>query len=217
MFYRASSLPIVSVIKFPMHISRDRFNVITSRTIMRYRRETSTFVPFEEPMIPERRRREGTVAVYRVSRRSRSSNWLFSSQPAINKLVKSSSLKLTCVGHSGTSDKLSGIGGDTLLGGVSYRVLDKQLVGGVQLLAWRALRVVVAATVAVVVVVIAVDGDCLFVLRIRCEITERRLDRLSSSILLRSSFQKPPLPGSSFERGNFTKHLFNERLCRIEF
>lgn len=47
--------------------------------------------------------------------------------------MKSSSLRLTCV-DSGTSDRLSGMGGDTLLGGVSYRVLDRQLVGGVQLL-----------------------------------------------------------------------------------
>lgn len=147
-----------------------------------------------------------------MSNRSRSSSWLFSSQPAISKLVKSSSLRLTCV-DSGTSDRLSGMGGDTLLGGVSYRVLDKQLVGGVQLLpVWRALSVVVAVATAVVV-----EGDCLLVPRIRCEIAERRLDRLPSSILSRSSFQKPPLPGSSLERGSFTKHLFNERLCRIEF
>lgn len=83
---------------------------------------------------------------------------------AISKPVRSSSLRLTCV-DSGTSDRVSGIGGDTLLGGVSYRV-DKQLVGGVQLL-WRALSVVVAAAVVVVVVVdaaavVATDEDCRF-------------------------------------------------------
>lgn len=147
--------------------------------------------------------------------------------------MRSSSLRLTCV-DSGTSDRLSGIGGDTLLGGVSYRV-DRQLVGGAQLLR-SALSVVVAAVVvvvaavaaaavvvvvvdvAVVIVVVALDGDCrLFEPRTRCEIAERRLDRLPSSIRSRSSFQKPPLPGSSFERGSFTKHLFSERLCRIEF
>lgn len=127
---------------------------------------------------------------------------------AISKPVRSSSLRLTCV-DSGISDRASGIGGDTLLGGVSYRV-DKQLVGGVQLL-WSALSVVVAA-------VVAVDEDCrFFEPRTRCDIAERRLDRLLSSIRSISSFQKPPLPGSSLERGNLTKHLFSERLCRIEF
>lgn len=147
---------------------------------------------------------------YKVSNRSRSSSWLFSSQPAINKLVKSSSLKLTCV-DSGTSDRLSGIGGDTLLGGVSYRVLlDKQLLGGVQLLlVWEGVLNVIVVTVV---------EDCFFVPRTRCEIAaERRLDRLPSSILSRSNFQKPPLPGSSLERGNFTKHLFSDKLCRMEF
>lgn len=75
-----------------------------------------------------------------------------------------------------------------------------------------------AAAAVVVVVVLEFIPECLFEPpRTRCEIAERRLDRLPSSILSRSSFQKPPLPGSFLERGSFTKHLFNERLCRIEF
>lgn len=32
-----------------------------------------------------------------------------------------------------------------------------------------------------------------------------------------SRVQKPPFPGSSFCRAIFLKHLFNDRLCRIEF
>ncbi len=42
---------------------------------------------------------------------------------------------------------------------------------------------------------------------------------LSSNVLSKagSSRQKPPLPGSSFDRGILMKHLFRERLCRIEF
>lgn len=32
-----------------------------------------------------------------------------------------------------------------------------------------------------------------------------------------SSLQKPPFPGSSFVRGILMKHLFRERLCRMEF
>lgn len=32
-----------------------------------------------------------------------------------------------------------------------------------------------------------------------------------------SSVQKPPLPGSSFCRAIFLKHLFNDKLCLIEF
>ncbi len=32
-----------------------------------------------------------------------------------------------------------------------------------------------------------------------------------------SSVQKPPLPGSSFWRAIFLKHLFSDKLCRIEF
>jgi len=34
---------------------------------------------------------------------------------------------------------------------------------------------------------------------------------------LGSKHQKPPLPGSPLDRGTFTKHLFSDRLCRIEF
>ena len=32
-----------------------------------------------------------------------------------------------------------------------------------------------------------------------------------------SNFQNPPFPGSSLLRGILMKHLFSERLCRIEF
>ena len=32
-----------------------------------------------------------------------------------------------------------------------------------------------------------------------------------------SRVQKPPLPGSSFERATLMKHLLSDRLCRIEF
>lgn len=32
-----------------------------------------------------------------------------------------------------------------------------------------------------------------------------------------SNRQKPPFPGSSLRRGTLMKHLFSERLCRIEF
>ena len=41
--------------------------------------------------------------------------------------------------------------------------------------------------------------------------------RRPSSSLSRSSFQNPPFPGSSLERGTLTKHLLRDRLCRIEF
>merc|ERR1740128_981446 len=43
--------------------------------------------------------------------------------------------------------------------------------------------------------------------------------RLSSRVLSKaaSSRQNPPLPGSSLERGILMKHLFNDKLCRIEF
>jgi len=45
------------------------------------------------------------------------------------------------------------------------------------------------------------------------------LSRLSSSVLSKaaSSLQNPPLPGSSLERAILMKHLFNDRLCLIEF
>ena len=45
------------------------------------------------------------------------------------------------------------------------------------------------------------------------------LSRLSSRVLSKaaSSRQNPPLPGSSLERAILMKHLFSERLCRIEF
>jgi hypothetical protein len=45
----------------------------------------------------------------------------------------------------------------------------------------------------------------------------RLLLRRPSSSRSISNRQKPPLPGSSLERGTFTKHLFRDRLCRIEF
>jgi hypothetical protein len=45
----------------------------------------------------------------------------------------------------------------------------------------------------------------------------RLLLRRPSSSRSISNRQKPPLPGSSLERGTFTKHLFKDRLCRIEF
>lgn len=135
-------------------------------------------------------------------RESKRSNW-FSSQPAvaINKPVRSSSLKLTCV-ESGISGRQSGIGGDTLLGGVSYKV---QLIDGAPLLC------------ASFVTVAFPDVNFFEFPRIRWDMVARRFDFLPSSILSKSNFQKPPLPGSSFERGNLTKHLFNDRLCRIEF
>lgn len=45
------------------------------------------------------------------------------------------------------------------------------------------------------------------------------LSSVSSSLLSKagSSRQKPPLPGSSLERAILMKHLFSDRLCRIEF
>lgn len=46
---------------------------------------------------------------------------------------------------------------------------------------------------------------------------DRRFERRDSSRRSRSNFQKPPLPGSSFERAIFTKHLFRDKLCLIEF
>lgn len=46
---------------------------------------------------------------------------------------------------------------------------------------------------------------------------DRRFDLLDSSSLSRSNFQKPPLPGSSLDRASFTKHLFRDKLCRMEF
>lgn len=56
--------------------------------------------------------------------------------------------------------------------------------------------------------------------RLRRDVTfvmPRLLPRRPSSSRSTSNRQKPPLPGSSFERGTFTKHLFKDRLCRIEF
>lgn len=44
-----------------------------------------------------------------------------------------------------------------------------------------------------------------------------RFDLLDSSKRSRSNFQNPPFPGSSFDLATFTKHLFRDRLCRIEF
>lgn len=46
---------------------------------------------------------------------------------------------------------------------------------------------------------------------------DRLLDLLDSSSLSKSNFQKPPFPGSSLDLGCFTKHLFNDKLCRMEF
>lgn len=46
---------------------------------------------------------------------------------------------------------------------------------------------------------------------------DRLLERRDSSRRSRSSFQKPPLPGSSLDRATFTKHLLRDRLWRIEF
>jgi hypothetical protein len=45
----------------------------------------------------------------------------------------------------------------------------------------------------------------------------RLLLRCTSSSRSMSNCQKPPFPGSFLERGTFTKHLFRDRLCRIEF
>lgn len=154
--------------------------------------------------VNRREARAGENRFYRVSRReSKRSNW-FSSQPAvaISKPVRSSSLKLTCV-ESGISERQSGIGGDTLLGGVSYKV-EGQLIDGAPLLC------------ASFVTIVFPDVN-FFDPRIRWDMLARRFDFLPSSILSKSNFQKPPFPGSSFERGNLTKHLFNDRLCRIEF
>lgn len=57
-------------------------------------------------------------------------------------------------------------------------------------------------------------GRCLGTRTVRLDLL---LDLLDSSRRSRSSLQKPPLPGSSFERATFTKHLFRDRLWRMEF
>jgi len=44
-----------------------------------------------------------------------------------------------------------------------------------------------------------------------------RLRRAPPSKQSTSNFQNPPLPGSSLDRGTFTKNLFNDKLCLIEF
>lgn len=47
----------------------------------------------------------------------------------------------------------------------------------------------------------------------------RRLNACSTSFPSEAAsiFQKEPFPGSSCERGTFTKYRFSDRLCRIEF
>jgi len=44
-----------------------------------------------------------------------------------------------------------------------------------------------------------------------------RLRRAPPSKQSTSNFQNPPLPGSSLDRGTFTKNLFSDKLCLIEF
>lgn len=44
-----------------------------------------------------------------------------------------------------------------------------------------------------------------------------RLRRAPPSKQSISNFQNPPFPGSSLDRGTFTKNLFNDKLCLIEF
>lgn len=59
--------------------------------------------------------------------------------------------------------------------------------------------------------------SCCLVRGTRTVKLDRRLERLDSSSLSKSNFQKPPFPGSSLDRATFTKHLLRDKLWRIEF
>lgn len=61
------------------------------------------------------------------------------------------------------------------------------------------------------------SGECCKYSDIYENVPNRRLVRWPSSSRSKSNFQNPPFPGSSLDRGTLTKHLFNDKLCRIEF